>query len=79
MNRSGKGRTSGFAEAVGKAGADFKRQFTFESYQDFFAAAGAGAPESSDKRITAGMCAGGAVCAAFAGLLLRGYKKTDAD
>lgn len=217
MNRSSKGRTSGFAEAVGKAGADFKRQFTFESYQEFFAAAGytdvkytmiegrvpcavavirkggqidkeerpnetclctkdegteyqtqintprwiacdipgnlgwiayftglglsvyrgdfkyaaitaapaammatgiaelidertkgldrtlpkkrllrgfgaltlggitgavaagAGAPESSDKRIAAGMCAGGAVCGAFAGLLLKGYKKTDAD
>jgi len=43
------------------------------------AAAGAGARESSDKRIAAGMCAGGAVCAAFAGLLLKGYKRTDAD
>jgi len=30
-------------------------------------------------RIAAGMCAGGAVCAAFAGLLLKGYKRTDAD
>ena len=40
MNRSSKGRTSTFAGAVGKAGADFKRQFTYESYQEFFAAAG---------------------------------------
>ena len=40
MNRNSKGRTSGFAGAVGKAGADFKRQFTYESYQEFFAAAG---------------------------------------
>lgn len=217
MNRSSKGRTSGLAEAVGKAGADFKRQFTFESYQQFFAAAGytdvkytmiegrvpcavavirkgehvikdvqtgetclctkdegidyqtqistprwigydipgnlgwiayftglgisiyrgeykyavitaapaalmatgiaelvderikgldrtlpkkclirgfgaltlggitgavaagVGASESSDKRIAAGMCVGGAVCATFAGLLLKEYKKTDAD
>ena len=28
MNRDGKGNTSGFATAVGKAGADFKRRFT---------------------------------------------------
>ena len=40
------------------------------------AATGAGARESSDKRIAAGMCAGGAACAAFAGLLLKGYKRT---
>ena len=36
MNRDGKGNTSGFAMAVGKAGADFKRQFTVESYRRFF-------------------------------------------
>ena len=30
------GKTSGFAAAVGKAGADFKRQFTFSSYLQFF-------------------------------------------
>ncbi len=29
-----------FAEAVGKAGADFKRQFTVDSYRQFFLAAG---------------------------------------
>ena len=40
MNRDSKGRTSGFAGAVGKAGADFKRQFTVESYRQFFLEAG---------------------------------------
>ena len=36
MNRDKKGKTSGFASAVGRAGADFKRQFTPESYRRFF-------------------------------------------
>ncbi|MBE6063432.1 MAG: class I SAM-dependent methyltransferase [Clostridium butyricum] len=36
MNTNNSGKTSGFAKAVGKAGADFKRQFTFSTYQDFF-------------------------------------------
>ena len=40
MNRDRKGNTSGFAAAVGKAGADFKRQFTVESYRQFFLDAG---------------------------------------
>ena len=41
INREkGDGRTNAFATAVGKAGADFKRQFTFSSYQQFFAEAG---------------------------------------
>lgn len=40
MNRDRKGRTSGFAKTVGKAGADFKRQFTVESYRQFFLDAG---------------------------------------
>ena len=40
MNRDRKGRTSGFAKTVGKAGADFKRQFTVESYRQFFLGAG---------------------------------------
>ena len=40
MNRSEQGRTSGFASTVGKAGADFKRQFTFDTYKQFIAAAG---------------------------------------
>ena len=42
MNRNRKGETSGFASAVGKAGADFKRQFTVESYRQFFLDAGYG-------------------------------------
>ncbi len=40
MNKDSRGRTSGFAGAVGKAGADFKRQFTVESYRRFFMDAG---------------------------------------
>ena len=40
MNKDRKGRTSGFASAVGKAGADFKRQFTADSYRRFFVEAG---------------------------------------
>ena len=36
INRTKGGKTSGFAKTVGKAGADFKRQFTFDSYKDFF-------------------------------------------
>ena len=42
MNRDRGGRTSRFASAVGKAGADFKRQFTMESYRQFFLDAGYG-------------------------------------
>ena len=40
MNRNERGGTSAFASAVGKAGADFKRQFTPESYRQFFLDAG---------------------------------------
>lgn len=40
MNKDSKGKTSGFAGAVGKAGADFKRQFTVDSYRQFFLDAG---------------------------------------
>ena len=47
MNRDGGGQTSGFAAAVGKAGADFKRQFTLRSYRQFFIDAGYG-----DVRVT---------------------------
>lgn len=36
MNNDEKGNTSGFAKRVGKAGADFKRQFTYDSYKEFF-------------------------------------------
>lgn len=47
MNRDRKGKTSTFASAVGKAGADFKRQFTLDSYRQFFLDVGYG-----DVRIT---------------------------
>ena len=40
MNKDAKGKTSSFASTVGKAGADFKRQFTTESYKQFFREAG---------------------------------------
>lgn len=40
MNKDDKGKTSGFAGAAQKAGADFKRQFTVESYKQFFLDAG---------------------------------------
>ncbi len=36
MNKDGNGKTSAFAKTVGKAGADFKRQFTESSYKGFF-------------------------------------------
>ena len=42
MNKDRKGKTSSFATAVGKAGADFKRQFTLDSYRRFFLDAGYG-------------------------------------
>ena len=40
VNKDVKGKISGFAGAVGKAGADFKRQFTVKSYKQFFLDAG---------------------------------------
>ena len=40
MNKDQKGETSGFASVVGKAGTDFKRQFTVQSYKQFFLDAG---------------------------------------
>ena len=40
MNKDKKGNNSTFVNTVNVAGADFKRQFTFESYQDFFEEAG---------------------------------------
>ncbi len=42
MNRNKRGGTNSFASVVGKAGADFKRQFTVESYRQFFLNAGYG-------------------------------------
>lgn len=40
MNKNEKEKTSQFANAVGKAGADFKRQFTFDTYKQFIKEAG---------------------------------------
>lgn len=40
MNKNDKGKTSGFVNAIGKAGADFKRQFTFDTYKKFIKDAG---------------------------------------
>ena len=40
MNKDSKGKLSGFSGAAQKAGADFKRQFTVESYRQFFLDAG---------------------------------------
>ena len=40
MNKNDKGKTSLFANTVGKAGADFKRQFTFDTYKKFIKEAG---------------------------------------
>ncbi len=42
MNKAAEGKTNGFATTVGKAGADFKRQFTVECYRQFFLDAGYG-------------------------------------
>lgn len=40
MNKNDKGKTSGFVNVIGKAGADFKRQFTFDTYKRFIKDAG---------------------------------------
>ncbi len=40
VNKEKTGKTDGFVSAVGKAGADFKKQFTFRTYQEFFREAG---------------------------------------
>lgn len=40
MNQTDKGTTNGVSNAIGKAGADFKREFTLDTYKRFFADAG---------------------------------------
>ena len=40
MNKNDKGKVSGFINVIGKAGADFKRQFTFDTYKKFIKDAG---------------------------------------
>ena len=55
-NRTDKGTTNRVSGAIGRAGADFKREFTLESYRAFFAAAG-----YTDARYT--LCEGRIPCA----------------
>ena len=40
MNQTDSGNTNGVSDAIGKAGADFKREFTFDTYKQFFSDAG---------------------------------------
>ena len=40
VNMEKKGKTGVFVRAIDKAGAGFKRQFTYETYQEFFSEAG---------------------------------------
>ena len=56
MNQTDKGTTNGVSSAIGKAGADFKREFTLDSYRRFFADAG-----YTDAEYT--MCRGRVPCA----------------
>lgn len=56
MNQTDKGTTNGVSSAIGKAGADFKREFTLDSYRRFFADAG-----YTDAEYT--MCSGRVPCA----------------
>ena len=56
MNRTDKGKTNGVSDAIGRVGADFKREFTLDSYKRFFADAG-----YADAAYT--LCAGRIPCA----------------
>lgn len=40
MNRTENGKTNSVTGAIGKAGADFKREFTMDTYKKFFNDAG---------------------------------------
>ena len=55
MNKDDNGNTSGFAKKIGKAGANFKRQFTYDSYKDFF-------NELGYKKVEYTIATGGAYC-----------------
>ena len=59
LNRTAQGKTNRVSGAIGKAGADFKREFTLESYRQFFERAG-----YPDARYT--LCAGRIPCAVAA-------------
>lgn len=57
MNRTDKGKTNGVSNAIGKAGADFKREFAPDTYKRFFSDAG-----YTDARYV--LCEGRIPCAA---------------
>ena len=57
MNQTDRGTTNAVSGAIGRAGADFKREFTLDSYKRFFA--DAGYPDG-----TYILCAGRIPCAA---------------
>jgi len=40
MNRTKSGKTNGLSNAIDKAGADFKKEFTLETYKEFIKSAG---------------------------------------
>ena len=40
MNQTDKGKTNSVSDVIGKAGADFKREFTLDTYKQFFSDAG---------------------------------------
>ncbi len=56
MNQTDKGKTNKVSNAIGKAGADFKREFTLETYKQFFS-------EANYKNVENIMCQGRIPCA----------------
>lgn len=56
INRTDNGKTNSLSETIGKAGADFKREFTLATYKQFFADAGY-------KNIDCTLCEGKIPCA----------------
>jgi len=56
MNQTDKGETNGVSGAIGKAGADFKREFTLDSYKRFF-------PDAGYSKASYVFCAGRVPCA----------------
>ena len=69
MNRTDRGTTNRVSGAIGRAGADFKREFTPDIYKQFFAAAGY--PEAAYL-----LCEGRIPCAVA---VLRKSEKTGAE
>ena len=69
MNQTDRGTTNGVSDAIGKAGADFKREFTLATYRRFFAEAG-----YTDTSYT--MCGGRIPCAVAVLRIPRGGTRT---